>query len=57
MQDELAENITQEQGKTFADAKGDVFRGLGRPLILASAICPRRTIMQQQLMHVLQSMV
>lgn len=27
-QDSIAENIVQEQGKTFADAKGDVFRGL-----------------------------
>lgn len=27
-QDAIAENIVQEQGKTFADAKGDVFRGL-----------------------------
>ncbi|KAK3284755.1 Methylmalonate-semialdehyde dehydrogenase [acylating], mitochondrial [Cymbomonas tetramitiformis] len=26
--DELAANIVREQGKTFADAKGDVFRGL-----------------------------
>ncbi|CDS13387.1 Putative Methylmalonate-semialdehydeFT dehydrogenase (Acylating) [Lichtheimia ramosa] len=26
--DRLAENIVQEQGKTFVDAKGDVFRGL-----------------------------
>lgn len=26
--DELAEGITKEQGKTFADARGDVFRGL-----------------------------
>lgn len=26
--DELAKNITTEQGKTFQDAKGDVFRGL-----------------------------
>ncbi len=29
VQDELAANITEEQGKTLADAKGDVFRGLG----------------------------
>ena len=29
VQDALAANITQEQGKTLADAKGDVFRGLG----------------------------
>ncbi|CAO3677042.1 unnamed protein product [Rhizopus stolonifer] len=27
-QDDIAKNIVQEQGKTFADAKGDVFRGL-----------------------------
>ncbi|KAI9468978.1 MAG: methylmalonate-semialdehyde dehydrogenase [Benjaminiella poitrasii] len=27
-QDAIAENIVQEQGKTFVDAKGDVFRGL-----------------------------
>lgn len=27
-QDDIAKTITQEQGKTFADAKGDVFRGL-----------------------------
>jgi len=26
--DEIAKSIVQEQGKTFADAKGDVFRGL-----------------------------
>lgn len=26
--EELAENITKEQGKTLADARGDVFRGL-----------------------------
>lgn len=26
--DELARSITREQGKTFADAKGDVLRGL-----------------------------
>ena len=54
MQDELAENITLEQGKTFADAKGDVFRGLGMPLSLAGATCLTRTIMQQ-LVHVLQT--
>ncbi len=28
-QDELAASVTTEQGKTFQDAKGDVFRGLG----------------------------
>lgn len=29
LQDELARLVTQEQGKTFQDARGDVFRGLG----------------------------
>jgi len=29
LQDELAKSVTLEQGKTFQDAKGDVFRGLG----------------------------
>lgn len=28
-QDELARSVTMEQGKTLADARGDVFRGLG----------------------------
>lgn len=28
-QDALAANVTLEQGKTLADGKGDVFRGLG----------------------------
>lgn len=28
-QDELAASVTREQGKTLADARGDVFRGLG----------------------------
>lgn len=27
--DELAASMTREQGKTLADARGDVFRGLG----------------------------
>lgn len=31
-QDELARSVTMEQGKTLADAKGDVFRGLGEAL-------------------------
>jgi hypothetical protein len=29
--DELALSVTMEQGKTIADAHGDVFRGLGAP--------------------------
>ena len=37
VQDELAANITEEQGKTLADAKGDVFRGLGEWGCLAPA--------------------
>jgi hypothetical protein len=31
LQDDLAKMVTQEQGKTFQDARGDVFRGLGEP--------------------------
>ena len=30
--EELAASITREQGKTLADARGDVFRGLGARL-------------------------
>jgi hypothetical protein len=42
---DLAANITTEQGKTLADARGDVFRGLeARPLRLTSYVfvssCP-----------------
>lgn len=29
VQDDLAANVTLEQGKTLPDARGDVFRGLG----------------------------
>ena len=29
--DELAACVTREQGKTLADGRGDVFRGLGAP--------------------------
>lgn len=29
--DDLARLVTAEQGKTFQDARGDVFRGLGAP--------------------------
>jgi hypothetical protein len=32
VQDELAKSVTYEQGKTLADARGDVFRGLGECL-------------------------
>jgi malonate-semialdehyde dehydrogenase (acetylating)/methylmalonate-semialdehyde dehydrogenase len=27
--EDLAASVTREQGKTLADARGDVFRGLG----------------------------
>lgn len=30
--DELVTAVTREQGKTLADARGDVFRGLGEQL-------------------------
>ena len=29
LQDDLAQNVSLEQGKTLPDARGDVFRGLG----------------------------
>ena len=35
-QDELARNVTLEQGKTLGDARGDVFRGLGATHLLIS---------------------
>jgi acyl-CoA reductase-like NAD-dependent aldehyde dehydrogenase len=38
--DALSENITIEQGKTLADAKGDVFRGLGK-FRKVSSLCVR----------------
>ena len=34
VQKELATNVTLEQGKTFADAEGDVMRGL------RECVCP-----------------
>ena len=39
--DKLAESITTEQGKTFADARGDVFRGLE----VVEASCNTATLM------------
>ena len=41
MQDELAANVTLEQGKTLPDARGDVFRGLGEapPSIMLMLVC------------------
>ena len=39
-QDDLARNVTLEQGKTLGDARGDVFRGLGAaPHASIKAIC------------------
>ena len=35
--EELAASITREQGKTLADARGDVFRGLGARAWAAAA--------------------
>ncbi len=37
-QKELAKLITLEQGKTLADAEGDVFRGLRESLILETVL-------------------
>lgn len=39
LQDELAKSVTTEQGKTFQDAKGDVFRGLGEQGAAGDAAC------------------
>ena len=38
--EELAASITREQGKTLADARGDVFRGLGALPALAGVGLP-----------------
>lgn len=35
----LAQNITLEQGKTLADAEGDVLRGLRKYAELAKSLC------------------
>jgi hypothetical protein len=40
--DELAVSVTREQGKTLADARGDVFRGLGEPPPQTRAAAPGR---------------
>lgn len=38
--DELAASVTREQGKTLADAHGDVFRGLGAcPALAWPLVC------------------
>ncbi|SAM09869.1 hypothetical protein [Absidia glauca] len=39
-QDRIAENIVEEQGKTFVDAKGDVFHSYREPLGVVAGICP-----------------
>ena len=37
--DELALSITKEQGKTIPDARGDVFRGLGKKIYILHVLC------------------
>lgn len=37
--DELAASVTREQGKTLADARGDVFRGLGEHGVACGVVC------------------
>ncbi len=39
-QDKLARSVTMEQGKTLADARGDVFRGLGKCVCVCVCVCP-----------------
>lgn len=36
--EELAHSITHEQGKTLADARGDIFRGLGASALPCLAV-------------------
>jgi len=51
VQDELAANVTLEQGKTLPDAKGDVFRGLGaHPGTVTPFFC-QFGISEQHLLH------
>jgi len=44
LQDELAKSVTMEQGKTFQDAKGDVFRGLGERQTSEVHVCSHARI-------------
>jgi malonate-semialdehyde dehydrogenase (acetylating)/methylmalonate-semialdehyde dehydrogenase len=50
--DRLAANITLEQGKTFADAKGDVLRGLQ----VAEAACAGPEYMKGEVLEVAANM-
>lgn len=50
--DRLAASITLEQGKTFADAKGDVLRGLQ----VAEAACAAPEFMKGELLEVAKDM-
>lgn len=50
--DRLAASITLEQGKTFADAKGDVLRGLQ----VAEAACAAPELMKGEVLEVAQDM-
>jgi malonate-semialdehyde dehydrogenase (acetylating) / methylmalonate-semialdehyde dehydrogenase len=50
--DRLAASITQEQGKTFADAKGDVLRGLQ----VAEAACAAPEYMKGEVLEVAKDM-
>jgi malonate-semialdehyde dehydrogenase (acetylating)/methylmalonate-semialdehyde dehydrogenase len=50
--DRLAASITLEQGKTFADAKGDVLRGLQ----VAEAACAAPELLKGELLEVAKDM-
>ncbi|CRK31839.1 hypothetical protein BN1708_018838, partial [Verticillium longisporum] len=50
--DRLAASITLEQGKTFADAKGDVLRGLQ----VAEAACAAPELMKGEVLEVAKDM-
>ncbi|KAI0025319.1 methylmalonate semialdehyde dehydrogenase [Xylariomycetidae sp. FL0641] len=50
--DRLAASITQEQGKTFADAKGDVLRGLQ----VAEAACGAPELLKGEVLEVAKDM-
>lgn len=50
--DDLAASITAEQGKTFADAKGDVLRGLQ----VAEAACACPELLKGEVLEVAKDM-
>lgn len=50
--DRLAASITLEQGKTFADAKGDVLRGLQ----VAEAACGAPELLKGEVLEVAKDM-